>query len=352
MSARRLLVCSLALALGAAGACDIPTDAPLLDNTWQVPADETRIEVAEFLPDGVSVTPDGSAFDVDVDPFSFEETLGDLCADCQALDGTTAPKPAFQEDFESSVELPGDVVSVTVESGVVEVVLRNGLGFDPIRPGAGNTGTLTVTLLDGPGGRVLDEVVLDGATDSVPAGSTTTLGLDVEPGPVGTTVAAVIAVDSPEGDSVEIDTSEIVGTEVSVQELLVSSADVRADGRGVDLSTEALDVENVDASVIDAVQSGGLVLDVTNPFGAGVEGALEISGPTVPTIRKSLDVSAEPTSTTTLSYTGDELRSFLGQPDVVIGGAGTVTAPGPVTVTPDQVLTLESTIEAVLRLNQ
>lgn len=99
--------------LGALLSCDIPTDAPESHQRWILPGEETRVGVEDLLPDAVTVTPDGSAFAVKVDPLSFEESLGDLCAPCVPLNGLMASKPAFQNAFQDTAPLPGDVKGAT-----------------------------------------------------------------------------------------------------------------------------------------------------------------------------------------------------------------------------------------------
>ena len=47
-------------------ACDVPTKVPNWDMTWNVPAKGTTISVNSFLPSGVTVTPNGSAFQATV----------------------------------------------------------------------------------------------------------------------------------------------------------------------------------------------------------------------------------------------------------------------------------------------
>jgi hypothetical protein len=50
-----------------------------------------------------------------------------------------------------------------------------------------------------------------------------------------------------------------------------------------------------------------------------------------------------------LTYTGDELRSFLGQPDVQFSGSGTVSG-GSVTVSPSQRMTLKATLDFTIQI--
>lgn len=331
--------------VGLAG-CKYPTSAPIIDQRWILPAETTTIGVGQFLPSGVS--DNGSTFAVSVNPFSTSETLGALCSACQGHNGATIPKPAFTSSFTVSASLPADVSSVNLSSGSVQVVLQNGFGFDPIRPGGGSTGTVTVTLTDDPGGRQLGQLVLDGATDSLPAGSTTTRTITLKSGTVGTTILATVEVNSPAGAAVTIDTSQQLTATATPSSLLISSAQVGVAGRTVNLTQTGLDVSSIDQTFINHVQDGGFTLDVTNPFGVAVTGTLQVTGNGFSPISKSFTVSADPTSTTTVSFTQSELKEFLGKTNVQISGSGVASASAPVTVTPGQQVKLDTKLDVSL----
>ena len=77
-----LPVLSVALA-----ACDVPTEAPLIDNRWVLPSESTEIEVMDFLPEGVTLSPDGQAFLVTVTGRTQTTTLGEVCTECTQVNG-------------------------------------------------------------------------------------------------------------------------------------------------------------------------------------------------------------------------------------------------------------------------
>ncbi len=70
-----------------------------------------------------------------------------------------------------------------------------------------------------------------------------------------------------------------------------------------------------------------------------------VIGPT----SKSFSIAGSGPSTVELSYSGDELRSFLGQPDITFSGSGTATGVG-VTITPGQELTIEATLDMTIEI--
>jgi hypothetical protein len=334
----------LALALGVS-ACDVPTAAPEWDTRWIVPAEETTVEVSEFLPDDVTLATGGSAFSIQVDPISFTESLGDLCPTCVNGSGTS---PGFLGTFEESVSLPSDVSSATVSAGSITVEAFNGFTFDPIRVG-GSTGTITMTLYDGTAaGSVLDQIVVNGATEAFTPGSTLTKTLTISSATVGNTLTVEMVVNSPSG-SVTVNTSETLQITATPSDILVSSATVNVAGQEVSFDPEPLDVEDIDEEVVDHVRSGAFEFEIDNPFGIAVAFTITIRGNGFSDIVKTMNVTGAATDLVRIEFTQDELRSFLGQANVTLSGEGTVSgSAGTITVTPDQVLTIDSKLDIVL----
>jgi hypothetical protein len=273
------------------------------------------------------------------------------------LDGHLVPKPPFQDDFHESVDLPEDVEGAEVRRGRVVVVARNGLSFDPLRPPGGTPGTVTLSLRDGgPAGPLLARILVDGATTSFSPGTFLTRALEYS-GPVGSTLTITVQVDSPAGgtspsDRVLVRLSDQIRVSATPQDLEVTSALVRMDGRSFDLIDTQLDVQDLDEGLVDRVQSGALVMEIGNPWSLGAAVELTLRGPTLGSpIVKNLSVPAAPSSSVRVEFTRDELQSFLGQPGVTLGGGGTVApGTGAVTVTPHQALTIETRLDLVLRI--
>ena len=339
----------LLITLAALSGCDVPTTAPLIDVRWVFPIEDQSISVVELLPGNVTVS--GGSFQVGVDPFSLDQTLGVLCAACGVLNGQNVPTPPFNLVYSDIGTLGTDVVSVVMESGLISLGIQNDLGFDPIRPAAARPGTMTITVYDGDvTGRVLGEVVLDGATDALPNGMLTTIPITLAPGTVTPTILTVIDVNSPLGDTnVLINVNNSLDVAVTVGPILVSSATVNVDGLTVDIGEQQLDLQDIDEDIVLNVQTGSLILDVQNPFGVAISLVVEIGGPGIVTLQRTLNIGSGPTTSATLSYTGAELQSFLGMPGVFFRGSGTV-AGGPATVTPVQVAVLEATLDVELEL--
>jgi len=339
------------IALAAVAGCDIPTEPPAIDTRWVVPAEETRFGVAELLPGDVTLTPDSSAFVVNFLPVAFSTSLGSLCAACVAANGLTVPKPAFLGDFDSAIDFPPEVSSVTIVSGQVALAVWNRLNFDPIRPAAGVFGTITVRITDSADGDVLGTVVIDGTTTAMAPDTTLNRNLALQAGTVNGSLVATVEVNSPLGDPVTINTNLQVNVTATPTNVLVGAVAVDVGGRSVDLDPVSLDVEDVDAELTDRIVQGAFVLHVVNPFAIGAAFQLTIDGPTIAPIQKGVNIGAASTSTVSLAFTAAELQSFLGEPDVMLSGGAVVDAAAPIiTVTPGQELILSGDLDLTIRI--
>ena len=348
----RLGRAALLLVVAALSGCDVPTDIPIFDVRWVFPIEDQSISVVELLPANVDTV--GGNFQVDVAPFTLDQTLGSLCPACGGVNGTTVPKPPFTTSYNQSGTLPTDVVSVALVSGSISLAIQNNLGFDPIRPAAASFGTMTLTVYDGNiAGRVLGSVVLDGTTDAVPAGNLTVIPIALAPGTVTPTILTVVDLVSPLGDAVLINTSAGLDMTATVGSILVSSATIDVDGKAVDIDQTTLDVSDIDADVVANIQTGSLILDVQNPFGVAIDVVVEIGGPGIVTLQRNLAIGSGPTTSATLSYTGADLQSFLGKTGVFFRGSGTVTSPGvPATVTPTQQASIDANLDVTLEIGR
>ncbi len=318
--------------------CEYPTEPPILEQRWIIPIEETTLSVDQLLPAGVTVS--GSDFSVSIDPFVTVQTLASICAGCAVLNGFTVPVPAFTASFGVSENLPGGVMGATISSASIEIQIANGFSFDPIAGG----GTLTVTISDGQGGAELGQVVIDGATEAMTAGGTLTRTISIASKSIGTTFFASVDVVSKGGQVSLIDTSDQITVTATTTSLLVSSATVNVTGQSVEFDAEPLDVEDIDSQLIDRIQEASLVLDIVNPFGISVSATIVI-GPT----SKTLSIDASAGSSTSITYTNDELRMWLGQPDITFSGSGTASG-GSITVTPGQEMTIQVTLDATIRI--
>jgi len=306
--------------------------------------------VDELLPDGVSLTPDGSAFTVIIDPVSFSESLGTLCPDCIPADGFVVPKPAFVASLEETATLPDEVSQATVADGQMELSITNGFAFDPLRPAAGVDGTMTLSLYDeSTSGTLLDQVVVSGATESLPTGSTMVKTLAFS-GVVNGPFVVAVELDSPAGDPVLIDINETVQVLATVPTLEVSTALVDVSAQEFVLEDTDLDLGDIPEKVVDHVQSGTLEILIENPWSVGADVDINIESP-LGVVSQSFRVPASPTSTVRVEYSQAELQTFLGEDNVVLTGFGVVDpTAGDASLAPGQILLMDSQIELVVRI--
>lgn len=346
---------TLLAVMGVLWACDIPTDTPTLEQEWTFPITETSVEVGELLPEDVGLSEDSSAFTLQMDPIFFQETLGNLCGACGPLDGLTVPKPAFEGDFHESVSLPAEVESAQVEEGRIAVEAQNQFGFDPLRPKGGETGTFTLALHDGgPDGPVLDEVVVDG--DDTSFGPGTTLNRDLEySGSVSSSLSVTLNINSPAGglepgNWVPIELDDEIQVTATPEVIEAASAGISVAGEVFETGVTALNVEGISKDVVDKVQAGLLQLEIVNPWSVAAVLNLTIVGPTMEApVVLIAPIPASPTSTVEVEFSQAELRSFLGEPDVILTGQGTVDQnAGTVTLTPGQLMTIFTKLDLVI----
>ncbi len=344
---RRAPVPLLLLAL--AGGCDFPTSLPRWDTQWLVPVRSTSVTVGQLLPAGVSTSPDGSAFLVTMAPLTISRSLGELCSACTVLNGATVPKPAFTATVSDTLRLPSDVAGATLDVGTMPATISNGLGFDPIRPSATARGTVQLTLPSGlytAGG-----LTLDGATDSLPAFSTSTRAISLAGGvAISGKIAAVLAVNSPAGGTVRIDTNQRFGVTMSPQAVRVLSVNVLVNGKSVSIQPVELNVGDIDQSLVERVRGGALVLHLVNTFNVTGTLTMTITGPGV-TIRKPVQLGTGVT-TQRVPLTEQELQSILGRSGVSLTASGAVNATQPVVLTPKSSVQVTAQLELTLGSNQ
>lgn len=332
-------------------ACEFPTEPPVVEQRWVIPAQETRFGVAQLLPGDVQLTDDSSAFLVDFDPVTFSVTLGSLCELCLGAEGQTVPKPPFFGTFSSTVSFPSEVRSLDLIDGEVEFVLENHFGFDPIRPGDGVFGSMELGITDDADAEDIGSLLIEGEDRAFAPGSTLVDSVVVQPAAVGGPVRVSVTLDSPLGDPVTIDNNDSIRVTAEPRNIRVGSVEVDVASRSVILDPVSLDVAEVDSTLTNRIVSGDFVLDVVNPFGVAADFDVEISGPTITTIQKSASIGPGAESRAVIGFTAEELRSFLGEPDVILSGGAVVDADaGPVVVNPGEELVLSASLDLTLQV--
>lgn len=335
--------------LGALGACELPTDPPIFETRWVVPAEETSFGVAELLPGDVTLNAGETAFIVDFDPIAFSTSLGSICPACVLADGLTVPKPLFVGGFAAQVSFPDEVLSIEVIGGQVDLEIFNGFNFDPIRPAAGVFGSLTIDVRDSFDDDLVGTLTIDGADQGLTSGSTLMTTLPLQAADVEGALDVRVTLNSPAGDPVTVDSNLLLQVTATPSNVTVGSVEIDVASEAVTLDPVSLDVAELDQELIDRVQAGAFVLDVVNPFGVSADFQITVSGPTITTIQKMATIGPEAESTAVIAFTGSELRSFLGQPGVTLSGDAVVDAgAGAITVNPGQELVLQASFDVTL----
>jgi hypothetical protein len=355
-SARTSLVLLATLA-----ACDVPTKLPNWDQTWFIPGDSTSVSVSELLPTSgdltMSTVGGQPVFALSVAaPGTYSASLGQICSACAAANGLTVPKPAFTLVDSVSTALPSDVVAATIVSGTFAYTITNGFSFDPIRPNAAGApyGYFVLSVVNGTTVVARDSV--DGAALAMGKNGATlsrSIALAQPGGSLaidGTKPLRVhLTLNSPQGDPVTINSSQSISIAFQPSAVALSQAQVQLGSQSISANQTTIDFTSVsDQALIDRVQGGTLHLVIASPF--GVQGSLTatFTAPGAAPITKSLALTTAAQQTPAISLTADELRSLLGK-SVTLNVSGTVSSPsGTVTLTPTQVLEVNSTFQITL----
>jgi hypothetical protein len=334
--------------------CDIPSTPPQWETRWVVPAESTTIDVPSLLPSGIVVSDDRAEMLVTVPATSISRSLGGLCAPCSAANGQTVPKPAFTVAVLASTTFPAEIDSATLSRGAFEIRVTNGFSFDPIRPSAAAgspRGSITITIRSG--GVAIATRVIDGAAKALPPGQTVIDSIAFDPvllpRSIGSPLETEVAINSPAGDPVTINTAESFAVLVAQSTIAVTGAKVRVQDRTITSAPIALDLDDLDAALTDRVASGSLLLEIDNPFAVGGTLTATVSAPGV-TLTWPVVITAG-TSAPILSFSGSELRSLFGTSPVTLTFSGIVNgapAGALVSVTPEMVLTVRSHLELYL----
>lgn len=324
-------------------ACDVPTQLPKWDTTFVVQAEGTTLSVGQILPPSVTLTNNNTAFTLSLTPTNFSTSLGSLCQICAPLNGQTAPKPAFTGSFSSTIALPADVTSAALASGTINISIRNGFSFDPLRPSATARGSLAITIRSN--NATVGTTTVSGTTTAFPAGTTLNLTVPLIPQTVAGSLDVTVTVDSPTGDPASINTAAQLTATATPTGLIVTSAQVKVTNQRVNAAQQQLNLASIDQFVTDHVKSGALLLTINNPFNVTGTLTLTLTGGTR-TITKQIAVGAGQTNVE-VTFDQSELQAILGR-NVTMAISGLVSSAGNITVTPGQTLSVTSKLKLVL----
>jgi hypothetical protein len=326
-------------------ACDIPTGAPIYDTLWEVPGKNTSISVNTLLPSGVTLSPDNSAFQVTVSPssVSINRSLGQDCTLCNALNGQSAPKPAFVGGGSASVAIPSSVTSATLVRDTLTVTLSNGFNFDPLRPSASARGYMVINVKNGVATIGRDSI--DGNSTAFPASANLVRKIPLSGTITGANgIQISTSLNSPAGDVIFIDMTRAIGVTGSLGTFSVSAAQVAVANQAVTSGASDLDLKSVDSTITKRVGGGSLLLSVNNPFNVTGNLTVSFAGATIP-IQKTVTLSGG-ASSPTISFTKSEIAAMFGRM-ISMKLSGNVNGAS-VTVAPGQVVSVASRLQVAL----
>jgi hypothetical protein len=357
-----------ALLLVAAGAgvaaCDlaefVADPKPRFEQTWNLPAPSQAISVASLLPpNDVEILPDSSAFTITMGGANVNAVVGDHCAACVALNGTSAPKPAFTFTVANSTALPPDVVSAAITDGQVDIQLVNNMSFDPLfvrtAPGPQTQGYLAITIRSG--SVVLGVDTVKGETTQWPpapaAGSTLNRSIPLATGTITGTITVEVTLNSPSGDHNEfIDANGQLNAAASVPSLEVASVTVDIPNRQLDPIGEPLDLSDMD-DVSEFVVGGELRMTIDNPFAVtGTVDARFVYGPAPSqVIVKSFSLPTGTDQVRSVVFDSTDMANLFGN-EVQFEMSGGVNSTAPITITPTQAIHIDNRMILTVRTKE
>lgn len=342
-------------------ACDLPSEAPIFEQTWVVPADSVSIGVSNLLPAGVTLTSDSSAFVVTTPAANINTTLAAVCGQpaCQSGVTVNAPVPAFNSAggaLSSSITFPAGVNSATVAGGVIAIGITNNLGFDPLRPNGASAPFGRLIIVVSSGGTTRTDTIQGAAGQGIANAATTNLSVTLPTGAYTNSVSVALSLQVPAGGNANLNGSNAFAVAASLQNLRVSQATVAVNNKAITTAPTAFDLDGLDFD--EQVQGGAIILDIANPFTAAGTLNVVIAAPpqgSLPAvnIQKSVTVAAQPTSSQTVTLTRAELVSLLGRTGVNVSTNGTVSGTGAgntVNVSPGARISVRTQMQLILHV--
>jgi hypothetical protein len=306
------------------------------------------MSVGILLPEPVGFTEDSAAFLLELDDAEVSAALGQLCGDdCLAVDGTTAPKPAFTGVVYDTADVDPHLTGFTADDGALRLALSHDFHFDPLRPGGAGTGRIEVTVRSDD--VTLGTALLDGDFVAFPADGSWTFSIPLAGVRIARRLEIEIRVESPAGPPAFIDADTRLRIEPTLESVTSPLATIRVD-KEVSVEEAQLDFADVDSTVVRHLRSGALRLRIRNPW--PITGGLAVLIRTPDgDILETLELR-QGTFETRLALDEDEMESILGHL-VTLDIRGFASDTGaPFEVGPDERLVIFPRVEAVVRVGE
>lgn len=326
-----------------AAACDLPTQAPKWNTTWILPIKDDTVRVAQFLPNTVDTA--AGAFTTTVKRDSVLQSLGQMCPACAPANGTTASLPAFNVTLTHTDSFPSQVISITPGAGLaLSFRLDNGLGFDPLRPGTGQTGSI-VTLVQDSAGNTIARDSVDGTDTSFASGTSLTRSLSLGSSPIGGHVTVSAAISIPGSDPVLVDTSNYFRVVTLTDTVSLAGVTVQLSNQSVTSDSVSVDWSGIDSDIQSKMQGAELQLKIQNPFSAAGGGTVSFKTGASDVISPKVINFAQGASIDTIGITQQEIQALTaaGQSEITVQASVSGTGAGQsVTITPTQVAIIQA----------
>lgn len=361
---RRAALLIALVGVASVAACDLPSEAPIFQQTWIVPTDSASIGATTLLPSGVRDTVIGAtpAFVVSPSATVVNTTLGSICSAsaCQSVTTVSAPTPAFTSPaglLGSTINLPTGVNSAIVTGGTLRVSITNNLGFDPLRPNGPVTAPYGQIIFSISSGAVTrTDTIRGSASQGLPTAATTALTATLPTGVYAGSVSIAVTLVVPAGGTASLNRANTFSLTSSLQNFSVSQATIMVNNVAINTSPVSFGLSDVD--LVDQVQGGGVLLDIVNPFTVSATLNVVFAAPaqgtgSAVTISKPITIPAQRTSSTSVTLTQAELRSLLGKSGVSIRVDGTATGTGvgrSTIVEPASQITLRTKLQLILNV--
>lgn len=245
------------------------------ETSWTLLGAADTVTTAELLPEGVTLDePDG--FRVEPTSSSRSVILGDVCPICTCFEG---PIPRITlEPQEFSVPLPGRLTRAALRRGRARVVLHNEIPFDLLDDGQGNTGFLTIRLMDRFSRATLDSLELRG---SLPPGDSTTVSFDLSELELTRSLVARVEGVTPGSpcDTISLDPEDGIRSRVFLEEVEASDVSVLVSDESLGLSSRSLELPGaMDRRLRPGEARILLEIRVESTVGLGIEILLSVAG--------------------------------------------------------------------------
>lgn len=340
-------------------ACQVPTDLPIWNTVWQVPADSSEVTVESLLPTSVEVVDVAGgtkAFAFSLPAASTSTTLGETCFACASSNGARVAKPAFSLADSSTVALPTDVVTADIIGGRIDYTLTSGFNFDPINPAPGSHGWIRIRITSG--STLIARDSIDGSALTLPTGTTRNLSMaflatPAAPIRLSGPVTLVATMFSPSGDSVSMNSSELFSVTAAANDIRISQVLINVPTTTFTPQHGTVDLSGMDEATTGKIAGGALILGVRNPFAVGGSLSLDVRAPDGARVTKGFTLGVggpgSAPSTIRLTLSAAEINSLIGQKDVGITISGSISSPnGAVSVTPLQKMSITTLVEATI----